>query len=78
MIRQIPSGDWVVDSLKCIDEKQGIVYFAGRKDSALESRVCAAVTGLDLDEESLYKIGERNFNLQRAVMVREGHNGRVS
>ena len=39
MIRQITQGDWVVDSLKGIDEKKGIVYFAGRKDTALESHL---------------------------------------
>ncbi|WP_217874860.1 S9 family peptidase [Pseudoalteromonas shioyasakiensis] len=39
MIRQITQGEWVVDSLKGIDEKKGIVYFAGRKDTALESHL---------------------------------------
>ncbi|WP_348708333.1 S9 family peptidase [uncultured Pseudoalteromonas sp.] len=39
MIRQITQGEWVIDSLKGIDEKKGIVYFAGRKDTALESHL---------------------------------------
>jgi len=45
-------------------------------DPTLESQVCAAVTGRDIDEQGLYKIGERAFNLQRAVLAREGHRGR--
>ncbi|UCG83684.1 MAG: hypothetical protein JSW38_02405 [Dehalococcoidia bacterium] len=44
-------------------------------DPTLESQVCAAVTGNDIDEEGLYRVGERVFNLQRAILVREGHKG---
>lgn len=45
-------------------------------DPTLESRLCAAVTGRDMDEEGLYRIGERTFNLQRAILIREGWRGR--
>ncbi len=45
-------------------------------DPTLESQVCAAVTGRDIDEQGLYRIGERVFNLQRAILAREGHRGR--
>jgi len=45
-------------------------------DPALESKMLAAVTGNDRDEEELYRVGERVFNLQRAIHVREGHRGR--
>jgi len=45
-------------------------------DPALESKILSAVTGKDVDEEGLYRIGERVFNLQRAILVREGHRGR--
>ncbi len=47
-------------------------------DPALESRLLSSVTGHDFDEEALYKVGERVFNMQRAIMVREGHQGRLS
>jgi len=47
-------------------------------DPALESRILSAVTGRDVDEEELYEIGARVFNLQRAILVREGHSGRES
>jgi len=45
-------------------------------DPTLESKLLSAVTGHEMDEEGLYRIGERVFNLQRAILVREGHRGR--
>lgn len=45
-------------------------------DPTIESKFFAAVTGRDIDEAGFYRIGERVFNLQRAVMAREGHRGR--
>jgi aldehyde:ferredoxin oxidoreductase len=45
-------------------------------DPTLESKLLSAVTGKEVDEEGLYRIGERVFNLQRAILVREGHRGR--
>ena len=45
-------------------------------DPTLESKLLSAVTGNEIDEEGLYRIGERVFNLQRAILVREGHRGR--
>lgn len=40
-------------------------------DPTVESQVISAITGRDLDEEGLNKIGERLFNLQRAIRARE-------
>lgn len=45
-------------------------------DPALESQVLSAVTGNEVDEAGLYSIGERVLNLQRAILIREGHRGR--
>jgi len=45
-------------------------------DPTLESKILSSVTGKDVNEEELYRIGERVFNLQRAILVREGHQGR--
>jgi aldehyde:ferredoxin oxidoreductase len=45
-------------------------------DPTLESQVLSAVTGDEVDEEELYKIGEKVFNLQRAILIREGRQGR--
>ena len=45
-------------------------------DPTLEGQLCSAVTGLDIDEQGLYEIGERVFNQQRAILIREGQRGR--
>lgn len=45
-------------------------------DPSLESKVLSAVIGTEVSEEELYRFGERVFNLQRAILVREGHRGR--
>jgi aldehyde:ferredoxin oxidoreductase len=45
-------------------------------DPTLESRLLSAVTGIDYDEGSYYRTGERVFNLQRAIQGREGRVGR--
>ncbi len=45
-------------------------------DSTIESKLYSAVTGNELDEEGLHRIGERVFNLQRAILTREGHRGK--
>jgi len=44
----------------------------------LESQIVSAVTGNELDEGGLNRIGERVFNLWRAINVRDGHKGRES
>ena len=41
-------------------------------DPELESRIFTAVTGIETDETRLNEYGERIFNLQRAVLLREG------
>lgn len=35
----LTSGDWVVDSIKRVDEKAGVIYFAGFKDTPLEQHL---------------------------------------
>ena len=45
-------------------------------DPTLESQIFSAITGRDMSEEGLYRAGERVFNLQRAIMCREGRRGR--
>jgi aldehyde:ferredoxin oxidoreductase len=45
-------------------------------DPSLESQVCKAITGLDVDEPGMYEFGARAFNLQRAILTREGKKGR--
>ncbi len=59
---------WPIWQVRDIDNSIG--------NATLESRIISAVTGRDIDEAGLLEIGERNVNLQRAVMVRDGWRGR--
>jgi aldehyde:ferredoxin oxidoreductase len=57
------------------------IYFSevspdGVGDPSMESQICTAVTGREIDEAGLYKVGEKIGNLQRAILAREGHRGR--
>jgi len=45
-------------------------------DPTLESRILEAVTGEEMDEAGLNSYGAKVFNLQRAILAREGHRGR--
>lgn len=36
---QLTSGDWVVSKIESVDEKNGLVYFTGRKDTVLENHL---------------------------------------
>ncbi len=42
----------------------------------LESKVLSAVLGKNMSEDDICLLGERIFNLQRAIFLREGHKGR--
>jgi aldehyde:ferredoxin oxidoreductase len=59
---------WPITDLKYSEDHVG--------DPALESKILSAVTGNEVDEEGLYRIGERVFNLQRAILVRDGRGWR--
>jgi aldehyde:ferredoxin oxidoreductase len=45
-------------------------------DPTLENRLYTAITGKETDEAGLNKIGEKIFNLQRAILLRQGWAGR--
>ncbi len=45
-------------------------------DPTIESKLYSAVTGNETDEEGLNKIGERVFNLERAILAREDPAGK--
>ena len=53
---------------------------AGEKhvgDPAIESRILSAAFNREITEDEYYRFGERTFNLQRAIMLREGHRART-
>ena len=58
------------DFLFPLTTADGAEDFVGEPD--LESRLLSAVTGMDISEDDYYKIGERVFNLQRAIQGLEG------
>jgi aldehyde:ferredoxin oxidoreductase len=45
-------------------------------DPTLESQILSAITGMEIDEAGLNEIGERIFNLQRAILLCQGWGGR--
>jgi len=47
-------------------------------DPSIESRLFSAVTGIEIDEAGLELYGERIFNLQRGILLREGWQARAS
>jgi len=49
----------------------------GFGDTSLESQLYSAVTGVEYTEEQLDMIGERIFNLERAIAVREGRTRQI-
>jgi aldehyde:ferredoxin oxidoreductase len=59
---------WPMMAINTADEHVG--------DPGLESRIYSAITGKEVDEEALAKIGERVCNLERAVQLRLGWKGR--
>ncbi len=45
-------------------------------DPTIESELYSAVTGNEMDEEEFNRIGERVFNLERAILARDDPRGR--
>jgi len=62
--------DWMFPVLDLADTEDNV------GDPTLESKILSAVIGREVSEEELYGIGEKVFNLQRAIRAREGHRGR--
>ncbi len=79
---KIQDREYAKESLILCDLCWPIMFSQTTKDNVgdptLESQICSAVTGRGIDEKGLYQIGERVFNLQRAILLREGRTGRLS
>jgi aldehyde:ferredoxin oxidoreductase len=53
-------------------------YFTRNMDEpALEWQIYSAVTGREVDEDGLNRLGERNINMQRAIHLKHGWKGRT-
>lgn len=66
----------VKDSLPVCDQVFPILYSRRAEDRygdpAAEAKLFSSATGIDLDRAGLDRVGERIFNLERAIMIREG------
>jgi len=66
----------VDDSLPVCDQRFPAIYSRtspdGFGDTSLEAKLFSTATGVEVSEEELDMIGSRIYNLERAIMVREG------
>jgi len=67
LLRQLTTGDWVVDELDAIDEKHGLVYFTGRKDTPLERHLYQ----VSLKSGDISRLTEAGFD-HALVMAKDG------
>jgi len=68
---------YVKESLALCDLRWPVMFVpGGTGDSTLENRIYSAITGKEIDEQELNRTGERIFNLQRAILLRQGWRGR--
>jgi len=65
--RQLTSGNWVVDELDAVNEKQGMVYFTGRKDTPLERHLYQ----VSLKDGNIKRLTEAGFD-HALVMAKDG------
>ena len=78
--KRIQDYEYIIDSLIFCDRVWPI-YQVHPEDprlelGTLESRIVSAITGREIDEPELLKIGERIVNLQRAILLRQNWGGR--
>ena len=53
LVRQLTQGDWVVDEIEAINEKQGLIYFTGRANTPLEQHIyTVSIAGGDIKKLS--------------------------
>lgn len=78
--KKIQDRTYAKESLVLCDYQSPIMVLNDTKnhvgDPTIESQIYSAVTGKESDETCLNKIGEKIFNLQRAIHLREGRGGR--
>ncbi|MFQ5676816.1 MAG: S9 family peptidase, partial [bacterium] len=64
LIQQLTNGNWEISSLVGVDERKGLLYFYGKKDSPLENNV--------------YRVGLNGKNLKRISRRAGWHTGNFS
>jgi aldehyde:ferredoxin oxidoreductase len=53
-------------------------FFEKPEDNVTEAQIFSAITGKETDDNEMDRYGERIFNLQRAILTRQGRQGRQS
>jgi aldehyde:ferredoxin oxidoreductase len=77
--KRIQDRTYALESLVLCNQRWPMIPFPVEDEiggPALASQIYSAVTGHETDESELEKAGERIFNMQRAVMLRQGWGGR--
>ncbi len=69
--RQLTSGNWIVDTISAVDEKNNWVYFTGRKDNPIEKHLYrVALTGGEIEKVSKRNgFHEINFSEDASIYV---------
>lgn len=67
LLRQLTSGNWVVDELDAVNEKQGMLYFTGRKDTPLERHLYQ----VSVKDGNIKRLTEAGFD-HALVMAKDG------
>lgn len=68
-VKQLTSGEWVVDHISAIDEKAGVIYFTGRKDTPIERHVYSVpLQGGDIEKISTRE-GFHSVNFSRDASI---------
>lgn len=67
LLRQLTSGDWIVDELDAVNERLGMVYFTGRKDTPLERHLYQ----VSLKTGEIKRLTEAGFD-HALVMAKDG------
>ncbi|WP_308366094.1 MULTISPECIES: S9 family peptidase [unclassified Microbulbifer] len=70
LIRPLSAGEWSVDALAAVDEKNGRVYFTGRMDTPLERHLYAAALHTETPEKP-QKISSRR-GMHRIEFAQDG------
>jgi aldehyde:ferredoxin oxidoreductase len=77
--KRIQDRTYALESLILCNQRWPMIPFPVEDETGgpgLASQIYSAVTGKETDERELEKAGERIFNMQRAVMLRQGWGGR--
>lgn len=59
-VRQLTKGKWIVDKIEAVDQKEGFIYFSGRKDTPTERH--------------LYKVAIKGSKIERVSQRKGMHN----